>query len=323
MPRRSSAVACLFTAAVFVAGALAHTGDPVLVATDAAFGSPRVYHINPASGLVRSSAPLVGTGTLGPTPLSALAFNAQGRLLGFTPNTDNTTYRVDRLTGQATIVGRLQLSAREGGLATFPDGTIVAASTATPARLFTINPATGRATAGPAIDRPTDLSGLGARADGQLVALDLRATEEPPALRTIDPATGQTTRLADLAPRVALADTGGLEIIEHAGVETGYYIVSASTTGAPAQLWKFDPYTGEQNPVGEIAGVLAVTGLAGLPCEPCPADLDADCAASVFDFLVFFNWFGSGDLRADLDGDGSLTLFDFLAYQSAFAAGCP
>ncbi|MCW5755750.1 MAG: hypothetical protein KIT54_00780 [Phycisphaeraceae bacterium] len=322
MPWRSSVVPCLHTAAVLAVTTQVHAGEPVLVATDAAFGSPKVYHIDPATGQVLASASLVGTGSIGPTPLSALAFDAQGRLLGFTPNTDNTTYLVDRHSGQATIIGRLQLSAREGGMATFPDGTIYAASTGTPARLFTINPTTGRASTAAVIDRPNNISGLGARADGQLVALDLRAVEEPPALRVINPTTGQTTLLATLSPRITLAGTGGLEIIERDGVETGYYIVSGDSPSAPAQLWRFDPYTGEQVPVGEVPGVLATTGLAGRPCEPCLVDLDGDCQATVFDFLIYFNWFGAGDVRADLDGDGQLTIFDFLAFQTAFALGC-
>jgi hypothetical protein len=60
----------------------------------------------------------------------------------------------------------------------------------------------------------------------------------------------------------------------------------------------------------------------GCPEEPCPADLDADGALTLFDFLAFQNLFDAGDHRADFDGDGELTLFDFLAFQNAFDAGC-
>ncbi|MFI4882693.1 MAG: GC-type dockerin domain-anchored protein [Phycisphaerales bacterium JB064] len=297
-------------------------GDPVLVATDATFGSPMVYHLDPASGQVLLAEPLTGTGTLGPTPLSALSFGSDGRLLGFTPNTDNMLYSISRETGVATRVGRLQLTAREGGLATFADGTVYGASTGSPARLFSVNPSTGRATAGAAIDIATDISGLGARADGLLVGLDLRNVEAPPALRLIDPETGETALLAALLPRIELADVGGLEVIDRDGTETGYYIVTGSGAGSMAQLWRFDPYTGVQEPVGVIPGVGQVTGLAGLPCDACAVDLDGDCEATIFDFLLLGNWFDTGDIRADIDGNGVLDLFDFLLFLNLFDQGC-
>ncbi|OAB62985.1 hypothetical protein AY599_15035 [Leptolyngbya valderiana BDU 20041] len=54
----------------------------------------------------------------------------------------------------------------------------------------------------------------------------------------------------------------------------------------------------------------------------CPADIDADGALTVFDFLEFQNLFATGSPAADFDGDGELTFFDFLAFQTAFATGC-
>lgn len=313
---RSCVFACL--------GAAAMAGDPVLVATDAPFGSAMVYHLSPDTGQVLSAVDLRGTGSLGLTPLSALAFDGSGALLGFTPSSDNALYRVDRHTGQAAFGGRMGISVREGGLAVAADGTVYGASTGSPARLFTIDPSTGRATLGPVFSVPTDISGLGLRADGLLVGLDLRDIEEPPALRIIDPDSGKAVVLAALLPRLALADVGGLEIIERGGVETGYYIIAPE--GGTAQLWRFDPYTGEQTPLGELIGpdgaVGPVTGLAGLPCEACPADLDGDCEATIFDFLVFGNWFDAGDLRADIDGNGVIDVFDYLAFFNLFDAGC-
>lgn len=301
---------------------VADAGDPVLVATDAAFGSAMVYHIDPATAQVLSAVDLVGTGTTGRTPLNGLAFDGGGRLLGFTPTTDNELYEVDRETGQATRGGRLGITTREGGIAIFADGTIYGTSTGTPARLFTINPSTGRATLGPAMVPTTDISGLGARGDGLLVGLDLRTTEGPPSLRAIDPETGETAVIAELLPAIELADVGGLEIIEVGGIETGFYIVAGSAPESEAQLWRFDPYTGVQEPVGVIAGVGPVTGLAGLACEACPADLDGDCEATIFDFLVLGNWIEAGDLRGDVDGDGSVDIFDFLFFLNVFEDGC-
>ncbi|MCW5757094.1 MAG: hypothetical protein KIT54_07660 [Phycisphaeraceae bacterium] len=70
---------------------------------------------------------------------------------------------------------------------------------------------------------------------------------------------------------------------------------------------------------GEPTGAVDVFDLA---CLLCPADLDADGALTVFDFLLFFNLFDAGSSEADFDGDGELTIFDFLAFQTAFDAGC-
>ncbi|MFI4916354.1 MAG: GC-type dockerin domain-anchored protein [Phycisphaerales bacterium JB060] len=294
----------------------------MLVVTDGAFGSPMVYHLDAGTARVLSAVDLVGAGTTGRTPMAALAFDGAGHLLGFTPTTDNEFYRIDRGTGQASRGGRLGVSAREGGMAVFADGTIWAASTGSPGRLFTIDPSTGRATLGPTMTPTTDISGLGVRADGLLVGLDLRSVDGPPSLRAIDTVTGETAVIAALLPRIELANVGGLEIIEVGGVEMGYFIVAGSAAGSEAQLWRFDPYTGAQTPVGIISGVEAVTGLAGLACEPCPADLDGDCEATIFDFLLLGNWFDVGDLRADLTGDGVLDVFDYLFFLNIFQAGC-
>lgn len=312
------AVSC---AAVVLAASMVSSDEPVLIATDAAFGSAMVYHIDPSTAQVLSAVDLRGTGPLGLTPLSALAFETTGALLGFTPNTDNALYRVDRDTGQATFGGRLGIVTREGGLAVAADGTIYGAGTGSPGRLFTIDAVTGRATLGPVLSLPTDISGLAARSDGLLIGLDLSTLSGPPALRTIDPATGEATLLAVLLPRIALGDVGGLEIIDIAGVETGFYIVSPDDAAAQAQLWKFDPFAGEQEPVGVIAGVGPVSGLAGIG-GGCAADLDGDGEATIFDFLLLGNWFDAGDLRADIDGNGVLDVFDYLAFFNLFDLGC-
>ena len=54
----------------------------------------------------------------------------------------------------------------------------------------------------------------------------------------------------------------------------------------------------------------------------CAADLNADGALDLFDFLEFTNLFNAGDAQADFDASGVLDLFDFLAFTSAFNAGC-
>ena len=71
-----------------------------------------------------------------------------------------------------------------------------------------------------------------------------------------------------------------------------------------------------------VLAVLVVVGGAYAQAG-CRADVDGDGSLTLFDFLAFQNFFGTGDLRADFDGDGSLTLFDFLSFQNEFALGCP
>lgn len=76
--------------------------------------------------------------------------------------------------------------------------------------------------------------------------------------------------------------------------------------------------------LGGLAVAVSKDGLHVLDISDCcPADLDGDGAATIFDFLIFQNLFDDRDPRADFDGDGDFTLFDFLAFQDAFAAGCP
>ncbi|GIW74584.1 MAG: hypothetical protein KatS3mg103_1106 [Phycisphaerales bacterium] len=298
--------------------------QPVLVATDGAFGMPMVYRLDPDTGRALSAVDLRGTGPLGISPLAGLTLEPTGTLAGFTPTTDNALYRVDPSTGQARFGGRLGIATREGALTAAADGTIYAAGTSSPHRLFTIDPATGRASLGPTLDRPMDVSGLALRDDGMLVALDLRTAEQPASLRLIDPATGQSRQLAELDAPGPLADQGGLAIVQVQGAAVGYLAVAP--IDGPAQLWRFDPFDGSQAQVGTIVGpagpVGVIVGLAALPCEPCPADLDGDCQASVFDFLLLLGWFDAGDLRADIDGNGRLEIFDFLAFLGIFEAGC-
>lgn len=319
MAGRPLAVACSVLAASFVE---ARAGDPVLVITTATFGSTMLYSVDPDTGEVVSSVELIGTGATGRTPLAGLARDGTGQLLGFTPSTDNEFYRVDALTGEASRGGRLGLSAREGGLAVFADGTIIGASTGSPGRLFTINPSTGRASRGATMSPATDISGLDVRADGLLIGLDLRSTDGPPAIRAIDPDTGETVVLAELAASGSLDDAGGLAIVDASEKEVGYYVVSGNDAGAQAELWRFDPYSGQQSFVGVIDGVGSVSGVAALPCASCPADLDADCQATIFDLILLGNWIETGDVRADVNGDGEIDLFDFLFFFDVLERGC-
>lgn len=322
MTGRPLAVACVVLAGSFVPTfSQVRAGDPVLVVTNATIGSTMLYSIDPGTGEIVSAVELVGTGTTGRTPLAALAKDGTGQLLGFTPSTDNEFYRIDALAGRASRGGRLGISAREGGLAVFADGTIMGASTGSPGRLFTINPSTGRASRGATMSPTTDISGLDVRADGLLIGLDLRSTDQPPSIRTIDPDTGETVVLAELAASGSLDDAGGLVIVDATEKEVGYYVVSRDD-GTDAELWRFDPYSGQQSFVGTLDGVGAVSGLEALPCVACEADLDADCQATIFDLLLLGNWIETGDARGDINGDGSIDLFDYLFFFDVLGRGC-
>ncbi len=54
----------------------------------------------------------------------------------------------------------------------------------------------------------------------------------------------------------------------------------------------------------------------------CPADLDRDGAATLFDFAAFVHLFNAGDGRADLDRDGELDWCDFLEFEREYRDAC-
>ncbi|MEO1008689.1 MAG: GC-type dockerin domain-anchored protein [Planctomycetota bacterium] len=319
--RETAALAGSFLAALTSApsGALAQGGGgAVLVATDSAFGSPQVYRIDPRTGEVLSQEPLTGTGALGPTPLSGLVRLASGKLVGFTPSTDNSAYRIDVETGAAVRLGPLRLGAREGGLTQREDGTIIGASTGSPPRLFTMDAATGRARAAATLDRPADISGLLTRSDGAIIGLDLRQDPGPAEIIEINADTGATETLAVIAADGPLASVGGMTLL--GGV--GYFTVAGDGLGARAELWSFDPFTGDQRFIATLDGVAAITGLAIAPPPPCRVDLDGDGRATFFDVLRYMELFELRDPLADVTGDGSIDLFDFVAFLDAIEAGC-
>jgi hypothetical protein len=58
------------------------------------------------------------------------------------------------------------------------------------------------------------------------------------------------------------------------------------------------------------------------PCEPCPADCNADGAVNIFDFLCFQGLVSQGDQGADCNADGVINIFDFLCFQGVVTQGC-
>ena len=54
----------------------------------------------------------------------------------------------------------------------------------------------------------------------------------------------------------------------------------------------------------------------------CRPDLNRDGAVDSRDFVLFLNWFTSGDPEADYNEDGAVDSRDFTAFLNDFVAGC-
>jgi hypothetical protein len=93
------------------------------------------------------------------------------------------------------------------------------------------------------------------------------------------------------------------------GINYARHIVSLAE-GEDLIVYTFSPSHGTLN------------GLQIVEEENCSADLNADGALDLFDFLAFSNLFNAHDPVADCDGDAAFTLFDFLCFTNAFNTGC-
>ena len=60
----------------------------------------------------------------------------------------------------------------------------------------------------------------------------------------------------------------------------------------------------------------------GIAWPPCLADLDFDGVADSVDFLLFLDWYSTGDARADFNHDATIDARDFLAFLNAFNSPC-
>lgn len=66
------------------------------------------------------------------------------------------------------------------------------------------------------------------------------------------------------------------------------------------------------------------------PCDPCPADFDANGTVDTRDFIAFLSTWAtertqdcsSGDCQTDFDNNGVVDTRDFVEFLNAFAAGC-
>jgi len=66
----------------------------------------------------------------------------------------------------------------------------------------------------------------------------------------------------------------------------------------------------------------ASLNMATMPCNPCPADFNADGFLDFTDFDEFVVSFEAGESQSDFNGDGFLDFTDFDAFVTAFEAGC-
>jgi outer membrane protein assembly factor BamB len=55
----------------------------------------------------------------------------------------------------------------------------------------------------------------------------------------------------------------------------------------------------------------------------CPADMNADGALNILDFVAFQNAFVAMNREADCDANGAFNILDFVCFQQLFQQGCP
>ena len=188
----------------------------------------RLVTINPATGRVT----VVGqfnAGNAGTTPatMGDLAFDSAGNLYGVGTVGGPQLYRIDTVTGKATVVGSTGLTSTEGGaLAVGSDGIFY--GNASSARYGTYNPTSGAFTT---ITNPVEpIGGAFAAFDfdpsGVLYGLDLGPDTAGKAthLTTITPATGAVT---DVGASVAQLDAIAFSVPEPGAV--GLLVVAAAS----------------------------------------------------------------------------------------------
>jgi hypothetical protein len=93
---------------------------------------------------------------------------------------------------------------------------------------------------------------------------------------------------------------------------------------APHSLGAVTPNVA-MNARGELALTVKVDGLIEsivMARIECRADVNADKALDLFDYLVFQGLFAQHDPRADFTGDDILDIFDFFRFLNEFGAGC-
>ncbi|MEM7305456.1 MAG: hypothetical protein AAF682_02240 [Planctomycetota bacterium] len=228
---------------------------------DAAVHAQDLMGIHFDSGILYSidgsTAAVTAIGSTGIGQAASLDVAPNGKLYAFNAGTPNALFEIDPKTALATQVApSLGIGfVFEGGLAIAPDGTAYGMSQddSTDPALFEIDLETGLAEVTVLLaGGNADMNGLAWRIDGKLIGLDRVSNS----LLEIDPETGAVNVIAPALGGVGNA--GGMSI--RGGV--GYYN-TAATTGSNS-LWRFDPFSGEQELIGSFGGAITGTGMAGL-----------------------------------------------------------
>lgn len=113
------------------------------VASRSAVGPGSLITINTTTG----AGSLIGNFGIAGQTMADLTFDVTGNLFGWLEGIGDDLYRINKLTGVATLVGDSGLDTFGSGLAFSPTGTLFLAGEGTPGALRSINPATGLATA--------------------------------------------------------------------------------------------------------------------------------------------------------------------------------
>jgi len=201
-------------------------------ANNVAATEARLVTIDPANGRVTVVGPFnAGNAGITPATMGDLAFDSAGNLYGIGTVGGPQLYRINPITGQATVVGSTGLTSTEGGaLAVSPAGVFY--GNASSARYGTYDSTTGAFTL---ITNPVEpVGGAFASFDfspnGVLYGLDLgpNTTGKPTHLTTIDPATGTVTvlgpsvaQLDAIAFQVPVPEAGSLTLLGGAAATLG------------------------------------------------------------------------------------------------------
>ena len=319
----------------FVAAALlaslstAAAASPVITATGQATIETRaIYTVHLDTGRLLSTTLLSNVGpSFSNDGLKGLGYAADGTLFAFTQVPSSQLYTIDPATGEGAAVGDpFLVQAFEGGIAMIDNefAYIANGNTAAENYLLIVNLVTGFVDIAAPIVEPVDISAMDMRSDGMLVGLDTRNLEQPERLVTIDPATGaiETIRFIDSTQDGV---SGGMVIRD----DIGFFAYSGMPGDQNAELWKFDPYTGDDRFLSELIDSVELTGLALHPdiSLACPGNTDLDDAVDVDDLLVVIGGLGQAtQIRragGDIDGSGVVDVNDLLAVIGNLGESCP
>jgi hypothetical protein len=129
-------------------------------------------------------------------------------------------------------------------------------------------------------------------------------------------------------------DAGGFELSSDAKVfldaatETDWWFFDEVTGTAPAGTVQvgyyllFIQFTDDNYPFGAPGAMFFDLASLERSGGACAVDLNGDGAVNTQDFLLYLNYWSSGNLLADWNGDGTVNTLDFVAFLNGWAAGC-